>query len=310
MDKFILILKSARVTHWVKNVVIFAPIVFAGFLFEPILLGRVVWAFLLFSLVSSAIYIFNDLIDLETDKLHPFKKKRPLASGRLDVPTAILSFIVLAGGSLYLSLATSSFYFAAVAAYFTLNIIYTLWWKKVPILDVFAIATGFVLRVYAGAFVINVHMDVWFLLTVISASLFLAVGKRRSEMTILGYSGVEVKKHRATLLHYTPKLLDAYTSMFATTTWLTYALYTFLHPPFSPDGRVLRLFTLLPRTLITEKWLMITVPVVIFGVMRYLQLIYESTAGETPHKVLFSDRPLLFTVGTWGLMVIGILYII
>ena len=310
MDKLTLILKSARLTHWVKNIVIFAPIVFSGFLLDWNQVQRVGWAFILFCLLSSSIYIFNDLIDIEIDKIHPFKKKRPIASGKLDIMSAVLAFIVLSGSSLFLSFATSSFFFSAALAYYLLNIFYSLWWKKVPILDVFSIAIGFILRVYAGAFVINVHMDVWFLLTVVSASLFLAVGKRRSEMTILEQAGVEVKKHRETLLHYTPSLLDGYTSMFATTTWLTYALYSFLHPTFSPEGRVLRLFTMLPRTLIAEKWLMITVPVVIYGVMKYMQLIYESTKGETPHKVLFSDKNLMAAVGLWGAMVITLIYFI
>ena len=178
-----------------------------------------------------------------------------------------------------------------------------------PILDVFVIAAGFVIRVYAGSFVINVHMDVWFLLTVVSASLFLAVGKRRSEMTLLSGAGIEAKNLRSTLVHYTPALLDAYTSMFANTTWLTYALFSFLHPPFTAEGKVLKLFSLLPRTLLVDKWLMATVPIVIFGVMRYMQLIYERNVGESPHKVIMSDKPLLIVVAIWGIMVVTILYL-
>jgi hypothetical protein len=153
-------------------------------------------------------------------------------------------------------------------------------------------------------------MDVWFLLTVVSASLFLAVGKRRSEMTILTAAGINMEKHRTTLTHYTPALLDAYTSMFANTTWLTYALFSFLHPAFQAEGKVLKLFAILPRTLIAEKWLMITVPIVIYGVMKYMQIIYESTKGESPHKVLLSDKALIATVGIWGVMVIFLLYFV
>lgn len=310
MDKLILIIRSARIPQWVKNITLFAPIIFSGFLFVPGALSRVMWAFILFCFLSSSVYFFNDIIDIKTDRLHPFKKKRPIASGQIPLELAVFVFLLLAGAALFLSLATSTFFFATAAAYFVLNILYSLWWKKVPILDVFAIAAGFILRVYAGAFVIDVHMDVWFLLTVVSASLFLAVGKRRSEMTILTQSGVDVAKHRATLIHYTPALLDAYTSMFANTTWLTYALFSFLHPAFQAEGKVLKLFSLLPRTLIAEKWLMITVPVVIYGVMKYMQLIYESTKGESPHKVLLSDRTLITTVGLWGVMVIFLLYFV
>lgn len=308
MDKLILIAKTARVTQWVKNVVVFAPIVFAGFLFEPGYFPKVAWAFGLFCLLSSAIYIFNDLVDLPLDRAHPYKKKRPIASGMVPPELAVFLFLLLGLGALLFGFLTSTFFFGAMLAYFILNILYSLWWKRVPILDVFVIATGFVLRIYAGAFVINVHMDVWFLLTVISASLFLAVGKRRSEMTLLTGAGIDPVRSRSTLVHYTPTLMDAYTTMFANTTWLTYALFSFLHPPFTAEGKVLKLFTLLPRTLLVDKWLMATVPIVIFGIMRYMQLIYEKNQGESPHKVLMSDRPLIFVVGLWGLMVIAILY--
>ncbi|PIW08011.1 decaprenyl-phosphate phosphoribosyltransferase, partial [Candidatus Collierbacteria bacterium CG17_big_fil_post_rev_8_21_14_2_50_45_7] len=272
--------------------------------------AKVVWAFGLFCLLSSATYVFNDIVDIRSDRLHPFKKKRPIASGEIPIELAIFLFIFLAGLSLWLGLSTSTFFLGVMGAYFVMNIMYSLWFKKVPILDVFIIAAGFVLRVYAGSFVINVHMDVWFLLTVVSASLFLAVGKRRSEMTLLTGAGIEAKQLRSTLVHYTPELLGAYTSMFANTTWLTYALFSFLHPPFTAEGKVLKLFSLLPRTLLVDKWLMATVPVVIFGVMRYMQLIYEKNEGESPHKVIMSDKPLIATVMLWGVMVVVILYFI
>jgi len=310
VDKFVLITKTIRVSQWVKNIAVFAPIVFSGFLFVPGYFAKVVWAFGLFCLLSSATYVFNDIVDIRSDRLHPFKKKRPIASGEIPIELAIFLFIFLAGLSLWLGLSTSTFFLGVMGAYFVMNIMYSLWFKKVPILDVFIIAAGFVLRVYAGSFVINVHMDVWFLLTVVSASLFLAVGKRRSEMTLLTGAGIEAKQLRSTLVHYTPELLGAYTSMFANTTWLTYALFSFLHPPFTAEGKVLKLFSLLPRTLLVDKWLMATVPVVIFGVMRYMQLIYEKNEGESPHKVIMSDKPLIATVMLWGVMVVVSLYFI
>ena len=127
-------------------------------------------------------------------------------------------------------------------------------------------------------------------------------------MTLLaGTKGGALKK-RKSLTQYTPALLDAYTSMFANTTWLTYALFSFLHPTFQPGGKVLTLFALLPRTLIVDKWLRGTVPLVIYGVMRYMQLIYEKNEGESPHKVLMSDKTLLSVVGIWGGLVVMILY--
>lgn len=129
-------------------------------------------------------------------------------------------------------------------------------------------------------------------------------------MTLLAGAKIDPRIARSTLSHYTPTLLDAYTSMFANTTWLTYALFSFLHPPFAAEGKVLKLLSLLPRTLVVDKWLMATVPVVIFGVMRYMQLIYEKNVGESPHKVVMTDRPLIITVGLWGVMVIAILYLL
>lgn len=310
MDKFVLIVKSLRITQWIKNLAVFAPIVFSGFLFVPGYINKVAWSFVLFSLLSSAIYVFNDLIDIKSDRLHPFKKDRPIASGAVPIELAIFLFLFLAGTSLFLGMMTSMFFFVAMGLYFVMNIFYSLWWKKIPILDVFVIAAGFVIRVYAGSIIINVHMDVWFLLTVVSASLFLAVGKRRSEMTLLTGAGIDAKKLRTTLVHYTPALLDAYTSMFANTTWLTYALFSFLHPAFTAEGKVLKLFSLLPKTFMVDKWLMATVPIVIYGVMRYMQLIYERNVGESPHKVIMSDKPLLIVVGIWGVMVVTILYFI
>ena len=309
MDQLIYFAKTIRISQWVKNIVVFAPIVFSGFLFVPGYLTRVIWAFALFCLLSSSVYVFNDIIDAPQDREHPFKRLRPIAAGKISLAGAVFLFLLLSITSLLWGFLTSTFLFAVMLTYFVLNIFYSLWWKRIPILDVFVIAAGFVLRVYGGSFVVNVHMDVWFLLTVVSASLFLAVGKRRSEMTLLTGAGLEAKKTRTTLTHYTPELLGAYTGMFANTTWLTYALFSFLHPAFQAEGKVLRLFSLLPRTLMAEKWLMVTVPVVIFGVMRYMQIIFERNQGESPHKVLMSDRVLLGTVGLWGVMVITILYL-
>lgn len=305
MDQLKLVLKATRVTQWIKNVVLFAPIVFSGLLFLPGYFVTVAWATGLFCLLSSAVYLLNDIVDAPKDRLHPFKKNRPVASGKLPLPLAVFLFLGLLVISLWLGAVTSTFLFLTQLGYFLMNVLYTLWWKSIPIVDVFVIAAGFVLRVYAGSFVVNAHMDVWFLLTVISASLFLAVGKRRSEMTLMAGRGAA---SRSTLGHYTPALLDAYTSMFANTTWLTYALFTFLHPPFQAEGKVLKLLSLLPRTLVAEKWLMATVPVVIFGVMRYMQLIYEKNEGESPHKVLMSDKTLLGTVLIWGVMVLVMIY--
>jgi hypothetical protein len=202
-----------------------------------------------------------------------------------------------------------SFYmFLLFFAYLIVNFLYTFQMKNVPILDVFTIAAGFVLRVYVGAAVVNLHMNVWFLLTVLSVSLFLAVGKRQSERTLLKGSDGGLLGHRLTLTAYTPRLLDIYTGMFANATWFTYALFAFQWQYESVEGPLPTLFSQLPRTFMTQKWLMITVPLVIFGVMRYLQLVYERNQGESPERVLLGDKPLLIAVGLWGTMILIILY--
>lgn len=308
MDILWAILRTARPRQWLKNVALVAPIVFSGFLFWPGMIERVIIAIVIFTMISAGVYIFNDLLDVEADRKHPFKRKRPIASGDLPIPVAI--FLVLALSIVGLAWARSLglFFFVVSLSYLSISgVIYTFFTKKVPILDVITIASGYVLRVYAGAVVINAHMSVWFLLTVISASLFLAVGKRRSEMTLLKGTG-NTMAIRATLKRYTEQLLDIYTAMFATATWLTYALFTFNQPKIVFEGRVLTLMSFLPRTFLSEKWLMITTPLVVYGVMRYLQLIYEKNEGESPERVLLSDWPLLITVGVWGVLVVGLIY--
>lgn len=301
-----LLVKTARPTQWLKNLSLFTALVFTGWLFIPEKFSLVFKAVIIFSFLTSSVYIFNDLVDAPSDRLHPFKKNRPIASGELPIPLAVFAFLLLLVTSLFLAISLSFFFFSICLLYFFLHFSYTLWLKKIPIIDVLAIASGFILRVYAGAVVIDGHINVWLLLCVISFSLFLAVGKRRCELTLLKSQGAG--KHRQVLSFYPEKLLDLYTAMFATTSWLTYAFFTFLQPSVIPQGRVLSLMAILPRAFTSQKWLMATVPVVIYGTMRYLELIYEKNEGEAPADVLISDRPLLIAVLLWGVMVVGIIY--
>lgn len=306
MAIFWALFKTVRPRQWLKNVALFAALIFSGLLYQEGAFLLVMEAFGVFILLSSATYIFNDLLDIEADRVHPYKKKRPLASGELPIPIAVFSLIGGLIWGLAWAYAVNYYLFLTALGYLLLQVFYTTYLKKIPIVDVIVIASGYLIRVYAGAFVISAHMNVWFLLTVISVSLFLAVGKRRGEMTLL------LTKHlgetRATLKRYTEQLLDVYTSMFATATWITYALFTFNHPKIVPDGKALTLISILPKTLTSEKWLMITIPFVIYGVMRYLQLIYEKNEGESPERIILSDKPLIGTVIAWGVLVIGIIY--
>ncbi|NMB57482.1 UbiA prenyltransferase family protein [Candidatus Beckwithbacteria bacterium] len=298
----------ARPRQWLKNISLFTGIIFSGWLFIGEKFLAVCWAFLIFSLLASAVYILNDIIDAPQDRLHPIKKHRPIASNKLPIPVAIFAFISLILIVLFLSFSISFFFFFLVLVYLILQIAYTFWLKRINILDVMTIASGFILRVYVGAVAINSHINSWLLLCIISFALFLAIGKRRSEKTILE-SHLE-SKPREVLSHYPDNLLNIYTAMFATTTWLSYALFTFQQTIYIERGQVLTFMSFLPKTFINQKLLMFTIPLVIYGVMRYLQLIYDRNQGESPEKVLLADKPLLSTVFLWGLFTIAILYFI
>ena len=298
--------KEVRPRQWVKNLSLFAALIFAGLLFQEGAFWKVFQAFIIFTIFSSVTYIFNDLIDVEADRKHPYKKFRPIANG--DLPLSIAVFVLILGvvTGLTWAYAINYYLFLSGVTYLLVQVAYSQYLKKVPIVDVIVIASGYLIRVYAGAFTISAHMDVWFLMTVIAASLFLAVGKRRGEMTLLlNYKEVET---RATLKRYTEHLLDIYTAMFATSTWITYALFSFNHPRIVPNGRALDIISILPKTLVSEKWMMITIPFVVYGIMRYLQLIYEKNEGESPERILLSDKPLMITGVSWAVMVIGVLY--
>ena len=299
-----LLFKAARPRQSLKNISLYTGLVFSGWLFTPDKFLTVTAAVVIFSILTGSVYIFNDILDVESDKKHPFKKKRPLASGKLPVEKALFVSLVGFFVSLWLGWSLSFFLFLAMIVYLGLQVLYSVWFKHQPIMDVMIIALGFMVRVYAGAMIIGAHINVWLLLCIISFALFLAIGKRRSELTLLqGQS-----ESRKVLGRYPEKLLDVYTSMFANTTWVTYAMFTFMFPSFSFSGKVLTLLADLPRTFRSEKWLMVTIPVVIYGVMRYLHLVYEKNEGESPAKILTADRAIMTTVVVWGLMVVGILY--
>ncbi|NCN23942.1 MAG: decaprenyl-phosphate phosphoribosyltransferase [Candidatus Pacebacteria bacterium] len=310
-----LILKSSRPRQWVKNASLYAALVFSGFLFyDPLdavpYFVTVSVAVFIFTMLTSAVYLVNDIIDVDADRQHPFKKKRPIASGALPLKTAKMAAFTLLGLVFVSSLFMPLFFRLLLIAYIVLQVFYARILKHIPILDVASIALGFLIRIYAGAVVANLHMSVWFLLTVISASLFLAVGKRQSERTLLkGNADIDMGSTRKILKRYSERLLDQYTGMFATATWLTYAIFTFQNEMEAPRSQFATLYQYLPRALQSQKLLMFSVPFVIFGVMRYLQLVYESNQGESPERILFNDKPLLATVFFFGLSVIVILYL-
>lgn len=299
------LIKTIRPKQTLKNLALFAPLVFSGNLFERAKFLTVFRCAFIFTILTSSIYIFNDILDLPKDRLHPFKKERPIAKGTLPLPTALFISIVGLFLAIYLAYIHNFFFFLTALSYLFLQFFYSLKLKNIAVVDILAIAGGFVLRVYAGAFAIEVHMSVWFLLCVISLALFLAAGKRRAELAILTEAPARTRK---SLVVYSPALLDSYLSMFANAAWLSYALFTFFFPP-PPIAKRFPFWTELPLTLAgVNKWLMITIPIVIFGIMRYLRIVHEGSWAEAPERVLLGDKALLITVLFWGIMVVGIIY--
>ncbi len=290
-----------RPPHWTKNLSIFAALIFSGLLYDKFFFLRTFWAFWAFNFAASATYIFNDIIDAPKDRVHPIKKNRPIAKGTLPVPIAILEAIMLAIISLALAKSLSYLLFIIILSYLLIQVAYSLILKNVAIIDILIIATGFVIRVYAGAFVIDAHLSVWFLLCVISVALFLASGKRRAELGIAPQG-----QTRTSLQKYPRELLNSYVSMFANAAWMSWALFTFFESPKVPLNLWLFLAEF-SRTTTINKLLMITIPVTIFGIMRYQALIFEGRS-EAPEKVLLTDLPLVTSVVIWTMMVVWILY--
>lgn len=300
------LLKTARPRQWLKNFSLAAALVFSGRLFDGPSFIVTAWGIIIFSILTSSVYFINDIVDYSRDKVHPFKKLRPIASGQLSRTTAGFFAIIGTLTSLYLASHLSFFFFLTCLAYFFLQMVYSFYLKNQVILDVFSIAGSFLLRIYAGALLLNYHISIWFLLCVTSVSLFLAVAKRRSELALLDKEIAPT--HRKTLIHYSPSLLDNYLAMFAASAWMSWALFTFLESPPVVIGSSFHPI-ILPLTIAgTNKWLMITIPVVIYGIMRYLSIIYQGTKAEAPERVILSDKPLLGSALLWGALVIWILY--
>lgn len=303
------ILKLFRPRQWMKNLALFAAITFGGQLLNGEVFLNVFLGFLTFCLLSSSTYVLNDILDIDKDKLHPFKKARPIVSGRVSVPEAFFLFALLISISLVFSLQLGFLFTSLACVYIILQILYSIGFKSLAIFDILLIASGYILRVFAGEVISGYHISVWLLLTTISLSLFLAVGKRRSELTLLSkITGAHISEVRKSLSHYSEPLLHAFATIFATSTFVFYSMFTFSEDPIKINLDVL-LPDFLPHYL-QRKWLMVTIFPVIYGLMRYLQDIYEKSEGESPDRVLLSDKPLLASVVLWILLVIIIIYII
>lgn len=297
------LVRISRPVHWIKNFSIFAAIFLTGQINNNALLTNVIWAYISFCFITSSTYIINDIIDANKDRLHPVKKFRPVASGKLSPKIATVFSLFLSIISFMIAVRLNSIFFLVVISYYVIQIFYSLILKNIPIIDILIIASGFIMRVYAGAFVIDAHLSVWFLLCVISVALFLASGKRRSEINIIENSG---NITRASLTKYKRELLNSYVTMFGNAAWLSWAMFTFFESPRAtlPVWLVLAEFS---KTTTINKILMITIPVVIFGIMRYEHLIFEGKS-EMPEKLLLTDKMLISSAIIWVGMVAYVYY--
>lgn len=274
---------AMRPYQWTKNLLLFAALIFAAELGDPAKVWISFQAFAAFCLAASATYIFNDLLDIESDREHPKKRHRPLASGALGARAGQLLLVLLFGGSLLLAWSIRLEFLGAVMAYVTLTLAYTLKLKHVMIIDVLAIALGFVIRAVAGALALDVPFSNWLVVCTLFLATLLGLSKRRHEITLLEDGA---QSHRQVLQHYTVHYLDQLILIMAAGTLLTYTIYTC-----SPEviGR-----------LGTDK-LYVTLPFVVYGLFRYLHLIHHKTGGGDPSSTLLSDRPLGITVLLWAL---------
>lgn len=286
------LIKTMRPRQWLKNLVLFAALVFDRQLGLEHLQAtlRTVAGFVLFCLISSLVYIINDIADIEADRRHPVKRNRPIASGRLPVKVAwgaaLIIFLIAIPTAFWLAPA-----FGLISlCYLVLNLAYSKWIKHIPLLDVFSIALGFVLRVAAGVALIHVaRFSPWLYVVTTLGALYIGFGKRRAELALLAG---DANSHRRVLEGYTIPLLDQLITIVSATTIIAYSLYTFSAP-----------------NLPGNHAMMLTIPFVIYGIFRYLYLIQLKHSGGAPEDVILSDRPLQLTVVLWGIAVLLIFYV-
>jgi 4-hydroxybenzoate polyprenyltransferase len=288
----VLVFRELRVRQWTKNMVLFAGVVFARQFGDPIEIRRAAAAFIAFCFYSSFIYVLNDIIDVENDRIHPKKRNRPIASGAISMPVAwvMLAVLLAAGGAIGWRLGP---HFGVVAlAYLALMVLYTVGLKRIVMVDVMVISIGFVLRAVAGVAVLlnPAELSPWLLLCTFFLALFLAVGKRRNERILLAE---QAEHHRRTLAEYPPELIDQLIPVVTAATVISYSIYT-----------------VTPATIerVGSSMLVYTVPLVVFGVFRYLYLVFRRSQGGSPSETLLTDPPTLINVVIWLGVVLWILY--
>ncbi len=285
--RFNLVMRLFRVKQWIKNLFIFAPIVFAQKIFSGVSLIKVLFAVFLFCIVTSCVYMLNDILDIENDRKHPVKKLRPIASGEVSKKEVFTMVAILLPITIILGLFLDMNFGIVMILYLFNNYLYSYFLKHLVIVDVISIAIGFVLRVIAGAEVIDVYISPWILMCTLFLALFLGLSKRKSEILSLGNDATQFRKN---LEEYSIEFIDNMISIVVAMTLVAYSLYTF----FSQN----------------EVYLMAcTIPIVIYGVFRYQYLVQMKNKGEVPEDTILKDKPLLLTIGLWCVVVLFALYL-
>jgi 4-hydroxybenzoate polyprenyltransferase len=285
------LIKTMRPKQWIKNIFVFAPLVFDKKLTEPRYLGRTIIGFLLLCVVSGTVYIINDVADVTKDRQHPKKRNRPIASGQLGARTAVIAAIVILLVTLPLAFLLNPIFGGIASGYLLMQLAYSFWLKHVAIIDVMIIASGFILRVAAGVPLVNAaRFSPWLYVCMMLGSLLIGFGKRRHELTLLKENA---NAHRQSLEGYNLTLLDHAITIVTSSTLLAYALYTF-----SAEG--------LP----SNYAMMLTIPFVLYAIFRYLYLIHVKGIGGEPEEIILTDRPFQVAIFLWGLSVIIVLYVL
>lgn len=291
------LIEIARPKQWVKNAFLFAPLIFSKEFLSLQSNVRVGLAFILFCLFSSCVYMLNDIADLKHDQEHPKKCKRPLPSGRLTTPTVAFTLVMLLIGCSVVAYWLSPQFLAVAYIYIVMNILYSFYWKSVVILDCMIIAAGFVLRAYAGAVVIGANFSDWLYICATFVSLFLAFSKRRHEIILLGDD--KAKEHRMILAEYSIPLLDQIISIVTAATIVSYALYCIDSAKPVVNTVVQSVEISQVSTGPTHENMKYTLPFVIYGVFRYLYLVYRKKEGGNPTELLLSDHHVIINGFIW-----------
>jgi 4-hydroxybenzoate polyprenyltransferase len=284
-------IKLVRVPQWIKNFFVFVPLLFSQHIFNKAYFLPVLAAFFLFCLVSSIVYIFNDIVDIEADRSHPTKKDRPLASGVISIRGAVITIIVFAAVLALFLPSLNSHFRIFLLSYFLLNILYTFIFKHIVLLDIFSLAAGFMIRVLAGAVVISVEISSWLILTTMFISLFLGVMKRRSELVLV--NDEPNKTSRKVLASYSLNFTDQMSTIAAAGVIICYALYTV-------SERTIKIFH-------TDN-MIYTTPFVVFGIFRYMFLVYMNKKGENTVEIMLTDIPMITNVALYIIAIVSIIY--